>query len=149
MPNWIEGTMKIRGKANAIQTFIENTIENVVKHEYETDIEYDLKEWAYIDTTRRAFVDESCYVYINCAIKENQTITIPIKQAWSFTPSEECEQKWINFAKEYSIDIRLQGFECGLEFYQDFAVVNGEVVIDEVRQYEDWNWDCPMPRLGG
>lgn len=36
-----------------------------------------------------------------------------------------------------------------MQFYQDFAVCNGEIFIDEVRKYDDWDWECPMPMLGG
>lgn len=150
MPNWIEGTMKVRGNSENLKNFIENAIEsNVEKREYATVVEYDVPEWAYISGSRRAFVEKQCYCYVDSSTEENQTITIPIRQAWSFTPHEGAEQRWVNLAKEYSVDIRLQGFECGFKFYQDFAVVNGEITIDEEKQYDDWDWDCPMPMLGG
>lgn len=150
MPNWIEGTMKVRGKAENLARFIENAIEsNVEKHEYCKDLEYNIPLESYIAGSRRAFVSEQCYCTVDSSDQKIQTITIPIKQAWSFTPHEGSEQRWVNLAKEYSVDIRLQGFECGMEFYQDFAVVNGKITIDEVKQYEDWDWECPMPRLGG
>ena len=115
--------------------FIENAIDNFSKHKYNNDdIEYSFKEWTYIKNSHRAYISENydIYIYSN---KENQTIVLPIKQAWSFIPAEGEEMKWIILAKDYEIDIRLQGFECGLEFYQDFAVVNGEIIIDEVKQY--------------
>ena len=150
MPNWIEGTLKVRGNSENLKNFIENGIEaNVGKNEYGAEVGYDVPDGAYIIGSRRAFVGEQCYCYIDSSSGKNQTITIPIKQAWSFTPNEDAEQRWVNLAKEYSVDLRLQGFECGMEFYQDFAVVNGEITIDEVKQYEDWDWECPMPRLGG
>lgn len=150
MPNWIEGTMKVRGNSENLKKFIENAIEaNIRKNEYGAEVEYDVPDSAYIIGSRRAFVREQCYCYIDYSLDKNQTITIPIKQAWSFTPHEGAEQLWVNLAKEYSVDIRLQGFECGAEFYQDFAVVNGEIAIDEAKKYEDWVWECPMPQLGG
>jgi hypothetical protein len=150
MPNWIEGTMKVRGNSENLKNFIENAIEaNIGKNEYGTDVEYDIPDSSYIIGSRSAFVREQCYCYIDYSLDKNQTIIIPIRQAWSFTPCEGAEQLWINLAKEYSVDLRLQGFECGAKFYQDFAVVNGEITINEVKHYEDWDWECPMPQLGG
>lgn len=138
MPNWIEGNLKVRGKTQNLINFIENAIDGFSKHSYNNDIEYNFKEWTYIKNSHRAFISENYYIYID-SNKENQTIVLPIKQAWSFTPAEGEEIKWIALAKDYEIDIRLQGFECGLEFYQNFAIVNGEIVIDEVIQYDNWD----------
>lgn len=150
MPNWIEGTMKVRGNSENLKNFIENAIEaNVGKDEYGAEVQYNVPRGSYIIGSRRAFVGEQCYCYIDSSTGKNQTITIPIRQAWSFISCEGDESRWVNLAKEYSVDIRLQGFERGMEFYQDFAVVNGEITIDEVKKYDDWDWECPMPRLGG
>lgn len=150
MPNWIEGTMKVRGTAQAVATFLENAFEATVsKHTYGSDIEYSLQDWTYIKGSRRAFVWGNIYCYVDGS-KTHAIVTIPIRQAWSFAPFYGAEQRWIDLAKEYSVDIRLQGFECGMEFYQDLEITsNGEITTDKVIKYKDWDWDCPMPRLGG
>lgn len=154
MPNWTEGTMKVRGSPQSLMKFIETAIEaNVEKHIYGKDVEYTVPDWAYIKGSRRAFTgDMSCkksVCYISAEKDNSAIITIPIRQAWSFTPYEGAEERWINLAKEYNVDIRLQGFECGMEFYQDLEITGGEITKDKVIQYECWDWDCPMPRLGG
>lgn len=148
MPNWIEGTMKVRGTKENLMQFLNNAIAGVVAHEFGDDVEYSLPEDAYVADSRRAFVKEACHCYID-GNKKIQTITIPIQQAWSFTPNDNAAERWITLAKKYSVDIRLQGFECGIEFYQDYAIESGEVTIDKVIEYDDWELDCPMPRLGG
>ena len=150
MPNWIEGTMKVRGKAENLIEFFENAFDGKVrKSDYDSCTCYDIYEGQYINNSRRAFVNKDFECYI-CEQEEVQTVYFPIKQAWSFTPHEGAEERWINLSKEYGVDVRLQGFESGMRFYQDFAVVNGEIVIDEVKEYhENWEWDCPMPMLGG
>lgn len=28
-------------------------------------------------------------------------------------------------------------------------IVDGEIVQDEELHYNDWNWDCPCPEMGG
>ena len=148
MPNWIEGTMKVRGTKDNLTQFLNNAIGGVVAHELGNDVEYSLPESAYVADSWRAFVRESCYCYID-GDKDIQTITIPIQQAWSFTPNDNAAERWITLAKKYFVDIRLQGFECGMEFYQDYAIEDGKVTIDNVIEYDDWDWECPMPRLGG
>lgn len=149
MPNWIEGTMKVRGTAQSVVTFLENAFDaSVSKHTYGSDIEYSFPDWTYIKESRRAFVWGNIDCYVDGS-KNHAIVTIPIRQAWSFTPFDGAEQRWINLSKEYSVDIRLQGFECGMEFYQDLEITNGEITIDRVIQYDNWDWECPMPRLGG
>lgn len=149
MPNWIEGTMKVRGEASSIATFLENAFDAPVsKHIYASDIEYSLPDWAYIKGSHRAFVCGNIDCYFDCR-KNPAIVTIPIRQAWSFTPHDGAEKRWTYLSKEYSVDIRLQGFECGMEFYQDLEITNGEITIDNVIQYDNWDWECPMPRLGG
>lgn len=148
MPNWIEGTMKVRGTKENLVQFLNNAIGGVIAHEWGNDVEYSLPESAYVADSRRAFVREPCYCYIDGG-KAIQTITIPIRQAWSFTPNDNAAERWITLAKKHCVDIRLQGFECGMEFYQDYAIESGEVTIYNVIEYDDWEWECPMPRLGG
>lgn len=151
MPNWIEGTLKVRGKAENLIRFMETAIDaGVTPIEYgDFDLEFPFPNMAYIKDSRRAFTRESRFCVVDKSVEKNQIITIPIKQAWSFTPAEGEELRWVRLAKEYGVDIRLQGFECGMQFYQDLAIENGEITVDEVTEYDDWDWDCPMPDLGG
>lgn len=78
-----------------------------------------------------------------------QVALVPVRQAWSFTPYDGAEKRWIDLAKEYNLDIRLQGFERGMEFFQDVEIVGGEMVRNDVKKYDDWDWECQMPRMGG
>lgn len=150
MPNWIEGTLKLRGKAEDLIRFVDNGIDGNVNKEDGSDyVSYYIGEDIYVNDSRRVFTDHDFYLDISKKSEKNQVVTIPIKQAWSFTPYEGAEQRWIDLAKKYNLDIRLQGFECGLQFYQDVEIVNGVLVRNDEKQYADWDWECPMPRLGG
>ena len=150
MPNWIEGTMKLRGKAEDLIRFVDNGLDgNVNKEDGPDYASYYIDEDIYVYNSRRAFTDHDFYLDISKKSEKNQVVTIPIKQAWSFIPYEGAEQRWIDLAKKYNLDIRLQGFECGLRFYQDVEMVNGVLVRNDEKQYADWDWECPMPRLGG
>jgi hypothetical protein len=58
--------------------------------------------------------------------------------------------KIVEIAKKYKIDIRVNGYEKGMEFEQLFEVSrNGEVKCESFIQYADYTWECPMPLLGG
>ena len=150
MPNWIEGTMKLRGKAEDLIRFVDNGFDgNVNKEDGPDYASYYIGEGIYVNVSRRAFTDHDFYLDIYKKSEKNQVVTIPLKQAWSFTPYEGAEQLWIDLAKKYNLDIRLQGFECGIEFYQDVEIVNGVLIRNDEKQYADWDWECPMPRLGG
>lgn len=47
------------------------------------------------------------------------------------------------------MDIRLYGFERGMEFNQEVIIENGEIVKDEEIKFDDYDWECVMPHLGG
>ena len=151
MPNWIEGTLKLRGSAEDLIRFFEEGFENPAaeKTDYSDSIMFLVEDFAYIKGSRRAFALETFEFEIFNDRDQKQIALIPIRQAWSFTPYQGAEQRWIDLAKEYNLDVRLQGFERGVEFYQDVEIVNGEMVRNDCITYPDWDWDCPMPRMGG
>ena len=151
MPNWIEGTLKLRGSAEDLIRFFEEGFENPAaeKTDYSDSIMFLVEDFAYIKGSRRAFALETFEFEIFNDRDQKRIALIPIRQAWSFTPYQGAEQRWIDLAKEYNLDVRLQGFERGIEFYQDVEIVNGELVRNDCITYEDWDWDCPMPRMGG
>lgn len=152
MPNWIEGTLKLRGSSEDLIRFFEKGFEDPVSERTDCSdgVSFVVTNFAYIKGSRRAFALETFECYIYTDYDHNQVALIPVKQAWSFTPSaDEAAQRWIDLAKEYNLDVRLQGFERGIEFYQDVEIVNGELVRCDCITYEDWDWECPMPRMGG
>ena len=151
MPNWIEGTMKVRGKAEDLIRFFENGFDAPVKKEEFDDasVLYTIEPMVYINGSRRAFTGLGRDYDIRSYIGSVQTVPVPIKQAWSFTPYEGAEQRWIDLSKKYNLDIRLQGFESGMEFYQDVEIVGGEMIRNDEKKYADWDWECPMPLMGG
>ena len=156
MPNWIEGTLKLRGSTENLKRFFtdflgspsygikpEKQIEELVETNFESTErwhEVDIKDLTYIKGTIRAFLDP-CEVYWE---GEQGTIALSVRQAWTFVPEE-----FAAISKECELDVRLFGFECGMEFCQEVEIIGGEVIFDNTIQYDDWYWECPMPRLGG
>ena len=161
MPNWIEGTMKLRGKREDIKRFLDNELEasswygekKALEEQVKCDsddsyFEYTFKNEPHIKGTRRAFVTDD-YLYMN---EDEGTACVSIKQAWSFSTTRDDKELdlWKDNAHKYNIDIKLFGIECGMEFCQEVIVLkDSDRVIHNVIQYEDWAWDCPFPRMGG
>ena len=152
MPNWCEGTMKVRGNHKDIVRFFKEGIEPFKDDFYESDVRIsEGKGWCeisiigepYIKETRRAFAG-SGEMYLDTYDESEQVVFCEIRQAWHFDPDA-----YAVLSKEYGVDFRLHGFECGMQFEQIIEVVDGLVTIDRVNTYDDWDWECPMPGLGG
>lgn len=69
---------------------------------------------------------------------------VEFKAAWAIDPVP-----YLKLAKKYNVDIRLYGFERGMEFNQEVIIENGEIVKDEEIKFDDYDWECVMPHLGG
>lgn len=161
MPNWCEGILKIRGKhENVFKLLVENLqvwetvitkepleVKEVLNKEaieidYE-DFEICLKKTAYIKGTCRNFTEEN---HINVWKRKDGTacIAIHIKGAWDIE-----SDTYIELAKKYNVDIKIEAFERGMEFSRFILVENGELKEDKEIEYDDYVWDCVMPNLGG
>ena len=147
MANWIEGTLKLRGRDEDLLRFFNEGLEPSEGSPFDTLAEE--KDGFYTVTvsfephiigTHRAFIGD-CW---ECWGDGKHVAAVPIRQAWGFFAEE-----WIEISKRYHLDVRLYGFERGMEFSQEVEVINGVVTKDEEKKYDDWTWECPMPRLGG
>lgn len=163
MPNWIEGTMKLRGKKENIRRFFLEGIEpndlwaekdreesiRDCTDEFEIRFEFENEPW--ITNTTRAFITDNCVCLDLEDGKEDGIACVNIKQAWSFTPQGwEDRRKWQAIAKKYDLDIKLFGIESGTCFAQELICFrDGERTIRNHIEYEDWDWECPFPRMGG
>ena len=161
MPNWIEGTMKLRGKREDIKRFLDNELEASsylgeqvpLEKQVECDsdasyFEYTFTDEPHIKRTRRAFITSN-YLYMDA---DEGTACVNIKQAWSFSVKQDDSDLdiWMDNAHKYNIDIKLYGIECGMEFCQEvIALKDSDKVIHNVIQYADWEWECPFPNMGG
>lgn len=156
MPNWIEGTLKLRGKTEGLKKFFTEyldpsqilgevrTIDEFIKLDFDDETqEYvvAIKDEPHIRNSRRAFLGEDDFV---CWVGDWDTIALEVKQAWNFDV-----EPFVAISKECGLDVRLYGFERGMEFCQEIEIIGGEVIFDNTIQYDDWYWECPMPRLGG
>lgn len=168
MPNWCEGTVKVRGKLENVKRFLlkglnvysyfDNdtpepkeqwmSIEENKKYGY---YQIDFDESAYVEGTSRAFVssENACPVlYCESEQSENNVVSVMhVRQAWGFRENEWCE-----ISKKYGIDIKLYGIERGMMFIENIEIIAGEITKNESHEYEtyeEWVWECPFPNLGG
>ena len=159
MPNWIEGTMKLRGKREDIYRFFKEGLnpsswageirkieDQVFDYGGEDYLDISFKNQPHIARTRRAFITGD-----NVFMEDDEGIVcVNVKQAWAFSvKGEEDLEIWKNISKKYNIDIRLFDIECGMQFTQEIIIVRGREAIINERQYEDWDWECPFPNMGG
>lgn len=151
MPNWCEGSLKLRGEKENIIKFFKEGLDVTAPDEragrkIQDFVGFD-EDWivvegvVYINDTSRAFIEPSEF-YLNEDSLQIGVITV--KQAWDIDPED-----FLAIAKKYGIDIRIQAFEKGMEFARDVEIVGGEITKDETIRYDDYVWDCPMPKMGG
>lgn len=156
MPNWIEGTLKLRGKPEHIKRFFREGLEPQGSGHGMPDQEsFTEEEIIYGDSfftfhrsphvvgTRRAFITDEDLVWVYG--ETDTVVAVSVQQAWGFIA-----ENWAEIAKKYNLDIRLQGFESGMQFAQDLIVkADGTVEKDKEIHYDDWDWECPFPKMGG
>lgn len=160
MPNWCEGQLKIRGSRENIVSFLENklisvdVLGNELKHKFHKEINGGILEEIYSETTeshysfwikntKRAFINGSieCYFYKE---DETQIVSLDFVQAWSIKVEE-----LVDISQKYNIDFKIYGFEGGMEFNQDVEIISGVIMKDERIEFNNYNWECINPNLGG
>lgn len=165
MPNWIEGTMKLRGKRVDIERFINEGIQGydflgenkrpksefIKDNSINNEIDFEIFNDPHVNGTRRMFVLPTS----ECLYKEEVVCVFNIRQAWSFTARDTDIDNLIAIADKYNVDIRLYGIESGMEFIQEVIILHGndsekgKVKLNNCISFEDWEWECPFPRMGG
>lgn len=159
MPNWIEGTLKIRGPFENVRKFLEEGIEparafgekpnmdNFVELEDFSDVlEISIFKDAWIKDTNRAFLDAQD-VTLYSGNKGLGYVCMKVRQAWGFV-----EENWIEISEKFGVEMRLYGIEGGMGFDEMLEVNNGELVRHEGSDYNSWDdffWRCPFPGMGG
>lgn len=157
MPNWCEGTLKVRGTIADLKNFVLKGLipvdpigrikEPLLFQEEDENFFYTgyIKDTLYLKGTCRAFCEPE---YIDDVqvddVTEKIIILLPFKQAW-----EICANDLLSVCMEFNVDMKVQGFEAGCQFSQIVEIVNGEILKNETIKYDDWEWDCPCPATGG
>ncbi|VOO03660.1 Uncharacterised protein [Streptococcus pneumoniae] len=123
MPNWAEGTLKLRGRR-----------ENVASA---------LKEML-LGNKGRAFIsskDIEIWLDDDFVIIELEDF----EQAWAASADNYTE-----ISSKFDVDIKIFTFEMGMEFTQEIEISKGEIIKNIVNEnFTNYSWDVPFSRLGG
>lgn len=148
MPNWAEGTLKLRGRSENIASALKQMLLNdIVTLEDEWDgtlLKFNnTTPYFYINETRRAFIEqEQIEVWLEeefCIVELDN-----FKQAWSVIP-----ENYQEISSRFDIDIKIFTFECGMEFTQEIEISKGEIIKNVCYEYDNYQWEVPFSNLGG
>lgn len=151
MPNWSEGCLKVRGKAANVKKFVLEGLQPVdffgnalPKLELSDFGDVDSDNECWIQGTTRGFV-ENLYVDFSL-VEDHETFTVALdaKFAWAADVEE-----LLALCQKYEVDMKLYAFEKGMEFNQDILIVGKEILRDNKIAFEDYNWECICPTVGG
>lgn len=148
MPNWAEGSLKLRGRSENIASALKEMLLNdtsTLKEAWDgTLLRFDsTAPYFYINGTRRAFIDKK---QIEVWFEEEFCIVEldNFKQAWSAIP-----ENYQEISSKYDVDIKIFTFECGMEFTQEIEISKGEIIKDICYEYDNYQWEVPFSNLGG
>ena len=148
MPNWAEGTLKLRGRSENIASALKEMLSNdTVTLEDKWDgallIFNTTAPYFYINGTRRAFIDKK---QIDVWFEEEFCIVEldNFKQAWSAIP-----ENYQEISIKYDVDIKIFTFEMGMEFTQEIEISKGKIIKDIYNKFDNYQWDVPFSELGG
>lgn len=165
MPNWCEGTLRIRGKMCDLKRFVVEAICStsfewgeggphtntapleIEEHSSESNCGFSVTEKvreAWIKGTHRHFIQEDYIEAYADSWGSVEVLCVRIQAAWGMDAKQLQA-----LCKEYSLDMRVYGFEQAMEFNQDIEIIDGEIIKDEEITFGDYRWDCVCPDIGG
>lgn len=154
MPNWCEGTLKVRGTKEDIKRFLIEAVNPVgflgdevePKTIQEDQWEFTLKSkhHFHIKGTHRNFIESNIEFHFDTDDDIKICVIENFKAAWGIEP-----EPLAKLSKEYNIDFKIYAFERGKEFNLDLEIHKGDIVKYEEIEFQDYQWECISPHLGG
>ena len=150
MPNWCIGTLRVRGTKENLTKFILEGLHPVTYFGQELQAleidNYGCVECkrCWIKGTRRGFVTDLYECVAELEDEGKTTIALDAEFAWAIEP-----EKLLISCKEYGVDMRIYAFEQGVAFNQNIEIIDGKITKNEEITFDDYNWDCICPNIGG
>lgn len=147
MPNWCKGTLRVRGKKKNVIEFMLKGLKPVgngrslALNKFE-NIDSDETYW--IENTYRGFVlgvDEFFSDY-----EDEDIVTVALDSKFAYDIDSE---GLLKISKKYSVDMKIYGFEKGMQFNRNIEIINGEILKDENIEFKDYDWECICLNMGG
>jgi hypothetical protein len=150
MPNWCAGTLRVRGTKENLTKFVLEGLQPVdyIGEGLEALKMNDYSEVkcsrCWIKGTRRGFI-LGLDVFIDDWNDEGKiAIGLDAEFAWGISAEE-----LLNSCKQYNVDMRIHAFERGIQFNQIIEIVDGKITKDVEVKFDDYDWDCICPNIGG
>lgn len=161
MPNWVEGKLKIRGDKKDIATFFKEEmreveyqnvpVTNSIKIDIDKDGDFVVEKIDFthrfkLKNARHYITESSIDSFYSCckSVNGKDVLVVGFEAAWLIDVEYFAEM-----SKKYDIDFKIYAFEQGKEFNQNLEVVKGEIIKDEVIEFDDYVWECIDPTIGG
>lgn len=161
MPNWVEGKLKIRGDKKDMATFFKEEmreveyqnvpVTNSIKIDIDKDGEFVIEKIDFthrfkLKNARHYITESSIDSFYSCckSVNGKDVLVVGFEAAWLIDAEYFAEM-----SKKYDIDFKIYAFEQGKEFNQNLEVVKGEIIKDEVIEFDDYVWECIDPTIGG
>lgn len=150
MPNWAEGTLKVRGDREKVRYFLENFVPDLKLCGDGYDLYFDKKSETmmnlyWIEGSTRAFIPfdkiECFYVDVD---DETWLVELPIQQAWAIS-----KEQFQDLSRKYDVDFHIFAYENGMKFTQEYEILKGRLTRDSDLKYQDYMWEVPFNTLGG
>ncbi|HEW4705499.1 TPA: hypothetical protein V0G91_001202 [Streptococcus pneumoniae] len=149
MPNFAEGTIKLRGRAENIKSALKYMFGAVGDITIEDDTDGEIitftttDSYFYINGTKRAFIDNDSFeIHL-----DDDFLIIELdnfNQAWRAIPED-----YIEISEKFNVDIKIFTFEQGLEFTQEIEISKGKILKNNVLKYGNYRWEVAFSNLGG
>lgn len=150
MPNWCAGTLRVRGTKENLTKFVLEGLRPVTYIGQEIEpLKFDdcgciECKRCWIKGTHRGFVVDLYVYFDDLEDEEETTIALDTEFAWGISAEE-----LLNCCKQYNVDMRIHAFERGMCFNQIIEIIDGKITKDEEVKFDDYNWDCICPNIGG
>lgn len=147
MPNWCRGTLKVRGKKKNVIEFMLKGLKPVgpgrllALNKFE-NIYSDETYW--IENTYRGFVLGVDEFFSDYEDEDIVIVALDSKFAWDID-----QEGLLKTCIKYSVDMKIYGFERGMQFNRNVEIVNAEIIKDEEINFDDYEWECICPNIGG
>jgi len=156
MANICKGTLRIKGAPENIKKFLFNELQlpsdmnengKIIKQDTpDSLIITSNSKMLYLKGSCRLFVSLNEYIetYALYISKNKKIVCLEICAAWSIN-----SRNLLVYAIKYNLDMKIYAFEKGGRFNQDIEIINGKLTKDRIIKYDEYDWDCICPTIGG